>query len=852
MGADILVIDTAHCDQEPIHVPGTIQPFGFLVALSPDWMITRVSENIGAFTGHTPQGLLGKPLGSLVSNDAEHRLRNLGAHLHGADAVERAFDVVLMDDGKRYDVAIHWSGSSLIIEAESAAGSTDDAATLVRTMVVRLDHIGVMAEFLREGARQIRALTGFDRVMVYRFDATGSGEVVAETLKSGLDSYIGLNYPASDIPAQARSLYLRSVFRIIADVGAAPVPIVPVLDASGEPLDQSMSVLRAVSPVHLEYLRNMGVAASLSISIIVEGKLWGLFACHHHAPRLPSFAMRSAAELFGRMFSMMLESREHEALRNSENAGRSVAAQLIASAARDGNKLGDPAWLGDVVFGAIAADGIGVSIDGDIALTGSTPDRAQFQRIVEILTGMGSNQVIATDRIVDYWADAAAFTDKAAGMIAIPVSGLPRDYVVWFRDERLHSVKWAGNPEKDFMLDPSGLRLSPRKSFESWSEIVRGRSLPFNGAELRVAEALRVALLQIGLQQLDAAGRDMARAHEHQELLIGELNHRVRNILSLIRGLISQSRDSLLSAEAFVSTLDDRVQALARAHDQLTAERWGPARLIELIRTETQAYLGDGRDRIMLEGPDILIEPAAFTALALVVHELVTNATKYGALRDHGRVSLTWVIEDGGDLAICWRETGGPPVYPPTRRGFGSTIIETSVSYDLGGSAKTSYATTGFEADFTIPSKYIGDIYAAMDDAPTPVEVEPLSIRPLDHCTVLLVEDNMIIAFDCEDNLRRLGAKDVLTAPSVERAVAIVKGHQLDFAILDYSLGDETSLAVAKLLTVRQVPFLFATGYGDPPDVDGDLKRIGVIRKPYNFAVLEAAIVAAGPLRVRL
>lgn len=846
IGADILVIDTMHCDREPIHVPGTIQPFGFLVAMSPDWLISRISENIEIFTGLAPADLLGRPLNSLVSEEAEHRLRNLATHLRGADAIERAFNVALLTEGTLFDVAIHWSGDSLIVEAEPAAAGTDDAAMLVQSMVARLDHAGVMNEFLREGARQIRALTGFDRVMVYRFDALGSGEVVAETVKSGLASYMGLNYPASDIPAQARALYLRNVFRVIADVNAAAVPITPVLDMRGEPLDQSMSVLRAVSPIHLEYLRNMGVQASLSISIIVEGKLWGLFACHHDAPRLPSFAMRSAAELFGRMFAMMLESRERDVARSFENKGRSVADQLMSSAARDGNRLNDPAWLSDVIFGAIPADGIGVSIDGEIALTGSTPDAAQFQQIVETVTSMASSRVIATDLIASILPDAANFASKAAGMIAIPMSRLPRDYVILFRTERQHQVQWAGNPEKDFALGPNGLLLSPRKSFEAWSELVSGTSLPFTSAELGVAEAVRVALLQIGLQVSDASGRAMARAHEHQEMLIAELNHRVRNILSLIRGLISQSRDSLLSADAFVRTLDDRVQALARAHDQLTAKRWGSARLIDLIHTEIQAYLGDKRERIVLGGPNVLIEPAAFTALALVVHELVTNAAKYGALSDNGKVHLIWTVHAEGALEISWREVGGPRVAPPNRKGFGSTIIENSVPYDLGGSAKISYPATGFEADFVVPARFIGEILPTSDLVALPIDPPRAAGRPLERCSVLLVEDSMIIALNCEDNLRTLGAKEVFTAPSVERALAIIETHQLDFAILDYNLGDETSLAVAIALAERQVPFIFATGYGEPPDVAEDLKHVGVIRKPYDVSSLGAAVVTAG------
>lgn len=836
--------DLTNCDREPIHVPGTIQPFGFLVSLSANWMIARVSANIAAYSGQSPRALIGQPLSALFAPSAEHALRNLATQLRGTDAIERTFGIALMADGPLFDVALHYSGSSLVIEAEPVTVTKADAAMLVRTMVVRIDQIADLDDFLREGARQVRALTGFDRVMVYRFDAVGSGEVVAEALRSGVDSFFGLNYPASDIPAQARKLYLRSVFRIIANVHAIAVPIVPTLDKRGEPLDQSISVLRAVSPIHLEYLRNMGVRASLSISIIVNGALWGLFACHHYTPRLPAFAHRSAAELFGRMFSMMLESREHRLSRDYEARARTIAERLMTSVARDDSRLKNAGWVGDIIFSAIPADGVGVSIDGDIVMTGLTPDATQFADMVDQLNQTSSRDVFATDRIVAQMPEAAAFADRAVGMLAIPLSRSPRDFVILFRSERPHSVRWGGNPEKAIEFGPNGPRLTPRKSFEAWTELVRGSSMPFTPAELLVAETLRVALIEVVLQLSDAAGRDRVRAQGHQELLIAELNHRVRNILSLIRGLISQTRDSSLSADAFVATLDDRVQALARAHDQLTAERWGPARLIDLILTETQAYLGAKRDRIALDGPNILIDPAAFTALALVVHELVTNAAKYGALSDGGSVSLTWQVEGDGSLTIRWREAGGPPVSPPTRKGFGSTIIEQSIPYDLGGRAETTYPKAGFEAEFWVPARFIGEILPdATPLLPSP-PVADIADRPLESCVILLVEDSMIIALDCEDNLRLLGASDVCTAPSVERALVLIEERAIDFAILDFNLGNETSRAVAAALAERGVPFAFATGYGDALDVEGAV----VIRKPYNLSTLAAAVDAVGPL----
>jgi len=838
-------VDLTNCDREPIHIPGSIQSFGYLVALSADWVVTRASANIAALLDAPPADLLGQPIGAFVCADTLHTIRNHATMLRGADAIERIFGLPFIAEGPLYNIAVHFAGDVIVIEAEPATVDTGDAALLVRSMMSRLRQAAGMPGLFREAARQIRALTAFDRVMVYRFDSvSGSGEVVAEAVGAGIDSFLGLNYPASDIPVQARALYLRSTFRVIADVKADAVPIVPALDIRGNALDQSVSILRAVSPIHLEYLGNMGVAASLSISIVVEGRLWGLIACHHYQPRLPSFAQRSAAELFGQMFSMTLESRERDAARVYETQAREIGDRLMASVAQDGELLTDAEWLGDIIFGTIPADGVGVFIDGRIALSGLTPPRAAFQAIVGLLNQISGSQIFTTEHLASVEPGAADYALLAAGMIAIPLSRSPRDYVVLFRKERQRAMRWGGHLQKEIEHGPNGARLTPRKSFEEWSELVKGQCLPFTTAEVRVAEMLRVALLEVLLRISESTGVDRRRAHEHQSLLIAELNHRVRNILSLIRGLISQTRGSALSTEAFVETLDDRVQALARAHDQITADRWGPARLIDLIHTESGAYLGGKRDRVIATGPNVLIDPTAFSVLALVFHELITNCAKYGALSDGGIVRIDWRIGEEGALEIDWVESGGPAVAVPTRRGFGSTIIEDSVPYDLSGTASILFCAAGVEARFCIPSRFVASVLPDALPPPASHAEDPTTNGLLRGEVVLLVEDSMIVALDGECLLQEMGAAQVVTAATVERALDAIDRCPVSFAVLDFNLGAETSVAVAEALFTRGVPFVFATGYGDALDLPERLRKVGVLKKPYNGNGLAAAIAA--------
>jgi light-regulated signal transduction histidine kinase (bacteriophytochrome) len=378
-------IDLSNCEREPIHVLGNIQGFGFLVAVTADWLVARASANLHDFIGLAPEAVFGRPLVEIFSESAVHAIRNRVTLLRGLDAVERLFNLPLTPAGPAFDVAVHFSAGTVVIEAEPAVVEEMEASAMVRAMIARVGQTDSFANFLREGARQVRALTGFDRVKVYRFDEHGSGEVIAESLRPGVESFLGLHYPASDIPPQARKLYLRSIFRVIADVNGVPVPVLPALDAKGEALDLSLSVLRAVSPIHIEYLKNMGVDASLSISIIADGKLWGLFACHHYSPRLPSFAYRTAAELFGQMFSLMLESRERREAAEYETRARIATDRLMATVAQDAQLLANTQWLGDMIFDIIPADGVGVCLDGTMALTGFAPERAQFSEIVALL-----------------------------------------------------------------------------------------------------------------------------------------------------------------------------------------------------------------------------------------------------------------------------------------------------------------------------------------------------------------------------------------------------------------------------------------------------------------------------------
>jgi light-regulated signal transduction histidine kinase (bacteriophytochrome) len=844
-------IDLSNCDREPIHLLSTIQPIGFLIAASTDWIITRLSANAPGWLGQPVEALLGSSLRALISPDALHTIRNRLAVLRGDDAVERAFGLRLFSHGPTFDLAIHLAGGKIILECEPTEAEGDIQATsLVRSLIARLQNTDEISSFYREAARLLRAMTGFDRVMVYRFNPDESGEVVADATRPGVPSFLGLHYPASDIPKQARALYERNWLRIIADTASEGVPVLPQLSPEGEALDLSMSTLRAVSPIHLEYLRNMGVAASMSVSILRRGKLWGLFACHHLTPRCIGYERRTAAELFGQTFSMLLESRERELEMEYETRARRLHNQLMAAMVADASTFENVSRLVDAITDLIPCDGVGIWVDEQATLKGTTPTREEFLGLTRFLNRTAASSVFATNEIGRTYEPARDFTERAAGLLVVPVSRTPRDYIVFFRREVARSVSWAGNPDKPVTAGPNGVRLTPRKSFEAWREIVRGQAHPWSPAELRVADSLRTTLLEVILHLADIAQTERRGAAERQELLIAELNHRVRNILGLIRGLVSQSRGSATTVEAFAGVLGGRVQALARAHDQITRDQWGPASLRALIEAEAAAYAGEGLGHppggtgVVIDGsPDVLLLPEAFTTLVLVLHELMTNSAKYGALHNGcGQVHVHWERDAFGRLVILWTERGGPPVQAPTRRGFGTTIIERSIPHDLKGEATVEYLLAGVRVRLMIPASFVVAGGTPGHHQPTAPAAPPPHVPAKLDGTVLLVEDNIIIALDAEEMLTALGATRVDVASSVVDALAYLQDTRPDFAVLDINLGSETSFAIAARLQAMGVPHMFATGYGEDAAFPAEHTGTPVVKKPYSVDSLRAVI----------
>ena len=836
-------VEIAECEREPVHVPGAIQPFGCLVAFAlPTWSIAQVSENAAAAFGiATIEEMIDAPAETILTPKIIHDLRNTFQAAMISGFAERLPNVAIGPTGALHDVLIHASGALAVAEfipCEGAEAIRTDPTTLVKTIIDRLRRTTTLQSFLTSAARQVRAVTGFDRVMIYKFLADDSGEVVAEALRAGLPPFFGLHYPASDIPAQARALFEKQWLRMIPDVGYAPVPIVPAMTPKGAPLDLSLSTLRSASPVHLQYLRNMGSAATLTVSILLQGRLWGLIACHHETGRRISPATAAAVELFAQVFSTQIEAKtQHDELSYRARA-RETHDRLIAEMAPEETIFDNLRRFDGTLRELIPADGIGIWTEGRFESVGIAPPPEAIDGLVELLNSKPVDRVFETSELKRHLPDAVRFSDRVAGVLSIPFSRAPKDFLLLFRREVLQTVTWSGDPNK--AVDADSGRIGPRASFAAWKQIVSGKSVPWLRGETEIAETLRVSLLDIILRRANLVDRERRVAQESQLLLVAELNHRVKNILAVIRSLVGQSRQGAASLESFTTDLQARLQALSVAHDQLTQSHWKAAPLAALIAAEAQAWTETGDARLVLDGPPVMIEARAYQTLALVLHEMMTNAAKYGALSvQGGRLAIAWSVEAERGLVLTWTERDGPPVTPPSRRGFGSIVVEQTIPFELKGTALIEHAAEGVRASFTIPAEFI----LAGAEAAAPRRDLPVARADLVGKTLLLVEDSMMIALDAQSMLQNCGA-DVELAATTADARRAMNLNRFDAAILDVNLYTETSFAIAEDLQERNIPFVFATGYGETITVPERFQHVFVVSKPYVEDVLRAALAA--------
>ncbi len=490
--------DLSNCEREQIHLAGSIQPFGaLLVVREDDFVVVQASANAATFL--TVDGpLIGTKLQEIEGDLLERIRPSLGDPLGDIPAGVRC---KVGGAAAAFDGLLHRPpGGGLVIELEPAGPTVDVSRHVERGLKTVID-CSSLQTLGDATASLVRDLTGYDRVMVYRFDQDGHGEIFAECKAASLEPFLGNRYPASDIPQMARRLYERNRVRVLVDVGCAPAPLVPQLSPiSGGDLDMSLCFLRSMSPLHIQYLKNMGVGATLVISLLVGGKLWGLVACHHYRPRFVHFEVRAVCELLAEAVATRITALDAFVQAQAEVSVRRLEQRMVDAISRDGDWRAALFDQSRALLSPVGATGAALLLDGQVLSTGDVPATPQIRAVGAWLEGRPRAPVVASASLATDAPDLSVLIPDVGGLLASPVSDSPGEYLIWFRPERVKTVTWGGNPLAPFVVGNDPTELSPRRSFAQWHELVEGTCEPWTPADLTTGRLIGETVADVVLQ----------------------------------------------------------------------------------------------------------------------------------------------------------------------------------------------------------------------------------------------------------------------------------------------------------------------------------------------------------------
>ena len=637
----------------PVRTPGAIQPHGVLLAINPtSWVIEQVSQNTRQHLGHSPEQILGQPLKRIFSANQIGRLQaNLAQRREGLNPLPLSLS---LKGKKRYfDSLVHQTQAAIILELEPAPHKSEtrflDFHSRVSETLAQMQQVTNLPDFLHLVTDEIRNLSGFDRVMVYRFDQDSAGIVEAESKTDELPPYLGLHFPSIDIPEPARDLFKDNPLRLIPTIDYEPVPLItaPGL-AAAPPLDLGRSILRQASPCHLQYLKNMGVAATMIMPLIKDGQLWGLIACHHQTPKSIFHETRTACEFLGQVMCLELSSKVNYSELKYEKQLQALLSDFIETISQADTlktALVDP---GPRLLPLVGAHGAAVCLEGQITLIGTTPDLAQVRDLLTWVTPQAEENIFYTDALAEQYPPAEGFQPIASGMLLLQISKV-RDYaILWFRPEVVQTVDWAGAPQAEIEKHADGsLELSPRKSFQIWQETVHHCSLPWQACEIKIALDLRSSLVGIVLNKADELAElnvELQRSNQELDAFAYAASHDLQEPL---RGIHNYA--SLLlkdSANVLDSAATERLETMMRLTQRMQTliesllhfSRLGQAelqlqtidlnqlleqviQLIQVNRRDTDFEVRLPRPLPTVKGDPVLLEE--------VFSNLISNALKY-------------------------------------------------------------------------------------------------------------------------------------------------------------------------------------------------------------------------------
>jgi len=708
--------DLTLCDQEPIHLPGSIQPHGLMLVA--DRGVLHVRHVAGDVEGRL--GFLeweGQTLAALLGDALTARV----AALTQPGAAGGFIDQFQAATGELLDVSAHPSGAYVLIELEPATreplpASLASLASLVldklEAAAIEFEQAVTLQNLCDRAAIEFRRVTGFDRVLVYQFLDDDAGRVLAEARRDDQRSFSNHHFPAADIPKQARALYVRNLTRVIPDVTYQPALLRPGWSAP-EPLDMSDSSLRSVSPIHVQYLKNMGVSASASVPIVKDGVLWGLIACHNGTPRMMGFDVRvTCRALAGAMARQIKAKEEAESYRQGLRL-RSFEDEIVRLLS-EGNSLGAAlsGHLGEFSR-MLGANGVAVLRAGELVMNGVCPSEAEVRDLAKWVLARTDETMFFTDRLAEAYPPAAAFRERGSGLLALTASRAEPWLLLWFRVEQVETINWAGNPHKARGLGPAEV-LTPRASFDVWQKTVHGRARRWTTSEVEAAMRLRTTLLdarqtrhvhELNLQLTETL-RDKDLLLEQKEFLMGEVNHRVQNSLQLVSSFLALQARKSDSAELH-NALEEarrRLTAVGLVHRHLyrgdQVQMIDAARYIEELCAEAAVSMGrDWNDALSLDLAPLTVSANRAVTLGLVLTELIINVNKHAYAGEAGPIGIQLMGEQGSlRLVVADRGTGRPA----SGSGFGTKMMNALV-IQLGGRLVYEDNHPGMRAVLTAP-----------------------------------------------------------------------------------------------------------------------------------------------------
>jgi len=654
-------LDLSGCAREPIRTPGSIQPHGFLLTLSATGEILQASTNIDHWLGLAADTAIGRPLAALLGDATAERL--LPALTNGSLGSRPFYlGTISVGEDRHFDVLGHaWDGLTILeFEATRRAEAPDfrHLYPMLGDFLLQVNESQSVESLASLAAHQVRMVTGFGRVMVYQFDREGHGHVMAESKDEAYHSYLGQRFPASDIPAQARELYALSRIRLIQDANYAPSPLVPGDNpVTGQRNDLSFAALRSVSPVHLQYMRNMGTLASMSVSLMVKGKLWGLISCHNETPCPLPFEKRTACEQLGQVLALCIESREDASELQFRLDVRRMMVAMLGNLTKGADVIENMSAVFPELLRFARAGGVAVVADERVLIYGDTPDVGAIQDLVAWIDLQGHGRdIYSTDELSAEYPGGAALTRNASGVLAMSISRLHKDYLLWFRPEAVHTIEWAGNPHEKESASAAA-QLTPRTSFATWREEIHGVSLPWHVAETELTAEFRSALLGIALERAEemaGLAEELGRANKELEAFSYSVSHDLRAPLRHIVGfsdllLESSGSEDTTMRQRFLTNIKESARLAGKLVDDLLSFSQMGRAALRPVAIDMAHLIASCIDKLSLETagrniewdigplPRITADP---TFLHLALQNLLSNAVKFTGQRDPALIRI--------------------------------------------------------------------------------------------------------------------------------------------------------------------------------------------------------------------